>query len=315
MDLAGWTPIYTYFAGGRPMLDWCRTGTRRFTEPFFGDTIDELQRDPARLLFRRQTAFEEAAEWLRSHPGLAPSGFVFHMSRCGSTLVARMLGAVGSHRVLSEPTALNGVLRAALLDSTAPRETHRDRLRTVVGLLGAPAPGESRYFVKLDCWHVLALPLFVEAFPETPWIFLHRDAGEVLVSQVRAAGAWSIPAALPPEVFGLGPGDTLPRPEYLARALARMCGAAWESRGLGRGRIVAYERLPGFACGPLVRHFGLSLGEEEIARMRAAAGADAKNPGVSFSSDRADKRAALTPGLQRIVERWLAAACQRLPAD
>ena len=101
-----------------------------------------------------------------------PAGFIFHMSRCGSTLVAQMLAALPENRVLSEPTAINAVIRAALLDARIPRATLVDWLRTVVGLLGCPLEGESRYFVKLDCWHVLALPLIVEAFPETPWIFL-----------------------------------------------------------------------------------------------------------------------------------------------
>jgi hypothetical protein len=312
MDLAGWTPIYTYFAAGNPMLDWCRTGTRRFTEPFFGDTIDQVHRDPALLLFRRQTTLDEAGEWLRLHPGLPPSGFLFHMSRCGSTLAARMLGAIPANRVLSEPPALNGVLRAALLDPTGARETHRRRLRTVVDLLGLPLPGETRYFLKLDCWHVLALPLFVEAFPGVPWIFLHRDPAEVLVSQVRSPGAWSVPGALPPEVFGINGAEPVPRHEYLARALARLCDAAHRYRGMGRGLLVSYGQLPEFACGPLLRHFDLPFTPEEVDAMRAAALTDAKSPTLPFSSDRASKRQAMTPALQSLVERWLSPACAPL---
>lgn len=312
MDLAGWTPIYTYFAAGRPVLDCCYTGARRFTEPFFGDTIDRLCRDPAVMLFRRQAPLDRAAEWLRLHPGLPPTGFIFHMSRCGSTLVARMLGSIPSNRVLSEPTALNGVLRAALLDSSLPREAHRERLRAVVNLLGVPLPGETRYFLKLDCWHVLALPLFVEAFPGVPWVFLHRDPSEVLVSQVRSAGAWSIPGALEPEVFGLRHSDTLPRPEYLARVLARFCDAAHRDRALGRGLLAAYEDLPDFALGPLLNHFGLSFTPAELELMRAAARDNAKTPALPFSDDRANKRDALTPALRALVDRWLAPACARL---
>lgn len=314
MDLAGWTPIYSYSAARSLMLDWCYTGSRRFTEPFFGDTIDQLSRDRATLLFRRQTTVQEAAAWSRLHPGLPPAGFIFHMSRCGSTLASQMLGALSSNRVLSEPTAINNILRFALLDSATSREPHRDRLRTVVDVLGFPLPGETRYFVKLDCWHVLALPLFVEAFPATPWIFLYRDPAEVLISQARAPGAWTVPSALEPSILGL-PGACGPtRYEYLARALARMCDAALQYRGMGRGLLVNYDQLPEFVCGPLLRHFELPLSPGQVDRMRSAARSDAKTPALLYSDDRPSKRHAVTPAMQALVEQWISPAFRRLEA-
>ena len=248
MDLTGWTPMYSYFAGGQLMLDWCRTGRRRFTESFFGDTIDQVTGDHAALLFRHRTTIEEAKEWSRQRPAMPPAGFVFHMSRCGSTLVAQMLAALPENRVLSEPTAINAVIRAALLDGGIPRAAVVDWLRTVVGLLGCPLDGESRYFLKLDCWHAMALPLIVEAFPETPWIFLYRDPAEVLVSQARSPGAWTVTSALEPEIFGLKREDvrSMARAEYVARALGSMCAAALQHRGCGRGLLVNYDELPEF---------------------------------------------------------------------
>ena len=316
MDLAGWTPMYSYFAGGRLMLDWCRTGRRRFTEAFFGDTIDQVTGDHAALLFRHRTTVKEAKDWCRHRPAMPPAGFIFHMSRCGSTLVAQMLAALPENRVLSEPTAINAVIRAALLDARIPRATLVDWLRTVVGLLGCPLEGESRYFVKLDCWHVLALPLIVEAFPETPWIFLYRDPAEVLVSQARNPGAWTVTSALEPEIFGVRREDVLsmPRPEYLARTLDCMCTAALEHRGCGRGLLVNYEELPELACGRLPAHFGITLSAAELERMRMVSRADAKTPQMIYSDDRPAKRLAVTPDLHAIVERYLSKSFERLQA-
>jgi hypothetical protein len=294
------------------MLDWCYTGARRFTEPFFGDTIDLVNRYLAALLFRHQTTLEEARQWERSRPGMPPAGFIFHMSRCGSTLVSRLLAALPENRVLSEPSPLNAVVRAALLDAQIPRATVLDWLRTVVSLLGRPLDGETRYFIKLDCWHVLALPLFAEAFSGTPWIFLYRNPAEVLVSQARAPGAWTVPTALEPRIFGVGREDVLPRHEYVARALARICDAALRHRDCGRGLLVNYDRLPEFAYGRLLAHFGVTLSPPELELMKAASKADAKSPVMTFSGDRQAKRLACTPAIQVLVDRWLSALFERL---
>jgi len=314
MDLTGWTPIYSYLAGGQLMLDWCYTGERRFTEPFFGDTVDQVNRDLAALLFRHQTTIEEASRRERRSPGMPPAGFIFHLSRCGSTLVSRMLAVLPENRVLSEPTALNTVMRAALLDESIPRATLLDWLRTVVSLLGRPLDGETRYCIKLDCWHTLALPLIVEAFPHTPWIFLYRNPAEVLVSQARAPGAWTVPSALEPEVFGVNRAGAIamPRHEYLARALSRICDAALRHRDRGRGLLVNYDELPDFVTGRLPVHFGMSLTPVELERMRIASTADAKTPQMRFSDDRQAKRLALTPAQHTLVDLWLSPLFDRL---
>ncbi len=314
MDLTGWTPMYAYFARGQLMLDWCRTGRRRFTESFFGDTIDQVTRDPAALLFRHQTSIDEGREWMRQRRGLTPAGFVFHVSRCGSTLVSQMLAALPENRVLSEPTALNAVMRAALVDAGIPRATLVDWVRTVVGLLGCPLEGESRYVIKLDCWHVLALPLMVEAFPNTPWIFLYRNPAEVLVSQARNPGAWTVASALEPEIFGVKAADVLgiPRREYVARALGCMYAAGLEHRGCGRGLLVNYDELPEFVWTGLLAHFGLTLPAAELARMRTVSQADAKTPQLIYSDDRQTKRLAVTCELEAIVDQWITAPFERL---
>jgi hypothetical protein len=316
VDLTGWTPAYAQVAAGELTLEWCYTGQRRFTEPFFGDTIDRVSRDLAALVFRQQTTFDVARDWHERGAGMAPAGLIFHMSRCGSTLVAQMLAALPENRVLSEPTPLNAIVRAALLDQQIPRARVVEWLRTVIGLLGRPLEGERRYFLKLDCWHVLALPLLLEAFPAAPWIFLYREPAAVLVAQVREPGAWTVASALEPEVFAAGrePISPLPRPDYLGRALARLCDAALEHRGCGRGLLVNYDQLPDFVTARLLEHFGLRPGPTQLQTMRAVAGADAKTPQLRFATDRDAKRQAVTPALQAVVDRWLVAPYQRLEA-
>ena len=105
------------------MLDWCRLGGRRFTQPFFDETISACLQRPFNLLFRRLTPIDALLEWQERSPAVPPSGFIFHMSRCGSTLAARMLAASPRNIVLSEADPIDSVLRATCATPPSPRPT------------------------------------------------------------------------------------------------------------------------------------------------------------------------------------------------
>jgi hypothetical protein len=127
--------------------------------------------------------FVKAAE-----PGPAPDGLVFHMSRCGSTLVAQMFAALPDSMVVSEPPPLDDVLQISLLGGA---DTAIAALRAMSAAFGRR--GGRPFVLKLDAWHALALPLFRRAFPDTPWVFLYRDPVEVLVSHMRQRGSQMLP--------------------------------------------------------------------------------------------------------------------------
>jgi hypothetical protein len=86
-------------------------GARRFTDPFFAQTINPCVRHPADA-FRHQTPLENLGEIVASQPGCRPTGFIFHMSRCGSTLLSQMLAAALENIVLSEAGPIDDILRA-----------------------------------------------------------------------------------------------------------------------------------------------------------------------------------------------------------
>ena len=46
--------------------------------------------------------------------GLAPSLFLFHVSRCGSTLISQMLAALPQNVVISEAGPMDAILRSHL---------------------------------------------------------------------------------------------------------------------------------------------------------------------------------------------------------
>jgi hypothetical protein len=278
LDLTGWVPARLRWTPGAE-VEWVYTGARRFDDPFFEETLTLALRDPFALLFRRRAPLDALRDWAEASPGLQPAGFVFHMSRCGSTLVTQMLARSQQLRVLSEPNTIDAAIRAPL-----PRDGRIELLRALVSALGQPLAGETRLVIKLDSWSVVDLDLVADAFPETPWIFLFRRPDAVLSSQLRHAGVHASPGALDPALFGLTIAEAvqMPREEYIARVLARICEAALEHAGSPNGLFVDYEQLPGFVLERLPSHFGLELSDEERKLMVAAAELNAKNPVLPF---------------------------------
>jgi hypothetical protein len=107
---SGWVPISVY-GQSRPFgVDWCYLGRRRFVEPFFDETIQQCLRLPFNQLFRPQTGLDARETLAAEHPGLPLHGIIFHMLRCGSTLLAQQLAALGQTAVLSEASPIDGVL-------------------------------------------------------------------------------------------------------------------------------------------------------------------------------------------------------------
>ncbi len=306
--LSGWTPIRLEWDGARPTLDWCLTEGVDFTAPFFEQTVEECFRDRCRLLFRRRTGIEEAGRFVADHPGLPPALFVFHMSRCGSTLVAQMLAAMPSHLVLSEAPPLDSVLRADWVSPGLGDDERCTWLRWLVGALGQQRHDlQRRLYVKFDAWSVLDLPVVRRAYPAVPWLFLYRDPVEVLVSHSRRLGAHLIPGVLPPALLGMTQAETtaLPPAEFQARVLARICGVALAYADDPLVTFVEYRQLPGFVVSDLAP-------EGDISPMLRAATRDAKNPALPFQDDRAGKQAQASAAVRAAADRWLAPLYERL---
>ncbi len=291
-DFAGWTPIRVYRDGEGSWVDWCETGSTRFVAPFFRETIGEVMARPAAALLRRQTPLAMLGEVAAADPGLAPAGLIFHASRCGSTLLARMLAASGANRVLSEPEPVESVLRFGARAPVVAEDEMVESLRALVSVLGRSQEEERRLFVKLHVSNILAFPVIRRAFPEVPWVFCFRDPVEIMVSLAAVAGSDFVVGPVPPELYGLdlATAASLPPNVYAAQVLHTVFGAAARFVGDG-GLLVDYARLPG-AFDEVLTHLGVDPDDGERAAMVAVAAFDAKAPGKRFVADSAARQAA-----------------------
>jgi hypothetical protein len=303
--LDGWMPMRVYAGERTLMVDWCLTRSDRLTDPFFEQTVERCLRRPFNLAFRRQTTVEELEALSPPDMGPAVAGLIFHMSRCGSTLVAQMLAALDEHAVISEAGPVDGVLRAP-----APSiDVCARRLRALVTAIGR-SQGEHarRVFVKFDAWHARALQVVRLAFPDTPWIFLYRDPVEVLASQAREPGLQTVPGGLPAALFGIDPAEvaTMAHREYGARVVAAICAAALEHRDEA-AMFLNYRHLPD-AIEQVAAHFGIDASDDPLAQMLRVAQQDAKTPSLPFT--RRDSRA--TDDVRRLANDWLAGPYEAL---
>jgi hypothetical protein len=302
--------------GEESYVEWTLMRRQRLLDPFFEETLQRQMMRPFHQVFRRDSSMEEMVEWAEAHQAARPAGIIFHMSRCGSTLLCRQLMALERNIVASEPAPMDGVLRAALRSPGLPREVHARRLRAMAAAIGQPRNGEQAFYLKTDCPHVRQADLLREAFPEAPLIFLYRDPVEVMVSQRRMASVWTVPGIMHPHALGMEFSDWNPQQTdvYCARALANFCEAGLRlAQSDPRCLLVNYTELPEAMYGRLLGHFGLR--EEDIPAMREAAQQDAKAPGLSFESDAGTKQAEATERIRAVVAEYLQPVYERLEAE
>jgi hypothetical protein len=304
-QLSGWTPIRVQWDRSPAVIRWYFTGGIDFSDPFFDQTIERCLRDPFRLLFWRETEIDDLAEFAKRSPGLQPAGFIFHMSRSGSTLVAQMLAGLGSTLVVSEAPAIDAVLRAQTACPDVSERDLVDWLGSMVSALGQRRrPGQRRYVIKLDAWAILQLPLIRMAFPQTPCVFVYRDPVEVVVSHLNRRGYHMIPGTLPQSWVGLSSGqaESVNAEQYVAAVLARLCEAALGAARAGQLTLIPYCSLPGSVPETVAPLFGIDVGPSERAVFAGVAARDAKNPAIPFVADAIAKQRRATAAARAAVD-------------
>lgn len=104
----------------------------------------------------------------RNGDPIAPSAFIFHVSRCGSTLLTQMLASLEQCIVLSEPPVIDVFFR-----NYCQRTKHQeDRIKIFRQLIAALCQKrfqlESHLIIKHDSWHISRINFIKAAFPDVP---------------------------------------------------------------------------------------------------------------------------------------------------
>lgn len=236
--IKNWIPVRLQFDSDTVLAHWQYFDDLLFDEPFFESTIQKsLILSENAHGFQPVTSLETLSEAAQSVDSIPPTAFIFHVSRCGSTLMTQMLALDTDNIVVSEAPVLDDALREMAFkikenyeknlqyslrfigkkisgnDSIQNLGLQRDELdeavinqtiQSVVALMGQKRIGnEKNYFIKLDSWHIFYYEKLRKLYPNTPFIFSYRRPDEVIRSQMQLNGMHAVPGLIQLEVFGL----------------------------------------------------------------------------------------------------------------
>jgi len=260
-------------------------------------------------------------------------GMIFHVSRCGSTLVSQMFQHLHQCKVASEPDALGNLIQYY----GGPRDELIRMLRILVDVLDrALCDTEERLIIKWPSWSAACMDIIQEAFPDAPKCFLYRDPVEVLVSMLERPPGWrkasraddlkgaALTAGAAKEQGGTteygsllraaGYYNDVPEAERYARSLALMCRAVADApRAL---LPVDYRDLPQAVFNEIAPLFGLGLSGKDKERMQQATRLDTKSfeERRPFVPDSEDKQRRATKQVRDLAERYVTPALEAVRA-
>ncbi|SFD63659.1 hypothetical protein SAMN05518672_102727 [Chitinophaga sp. CF118] len=201
--IANWIPYRLTYAGQDEwIVKWLDLGSNRMIKPFFDETIQIC-----RIKQRERSSLESLCnidfmlDACKDLISLEPASFIFHVSRCGSTLISQAFSSPEENIVIAEAPLLDEILRAAEKQPEigASRETW---FKAAVKAMGQKRNfRETDYLIKLDSWHIHFYDLLREWYPQTPFFFLYRRPDEVIASHDKRRGIHAVPGMIPPALL------------------------------------------------------------------------------------------------------------------
>ena len=251
------------------------------------------------------------------------SGFIFHVSRCGSTLTAKAIARSDAHVVINQGGPLQRGFWAYWTDDFhKPLEPTPDALRMFRNLVFAIArprtPEQVRTFVKFISWNTLYMDFVAKAFPEVDSLFLYRDPVEVIASVFRDTTA--ILVAKETEQAGMltglpaGDAQAMSDVAYLAQCYARYFDVALATNQV---HIANYTELSPDTF-PTILKGGLAFDppQEDLTTMLEQFQFHSKDDGnkQAFKDDSADKQASISEEDKAEISRICAGYIEKLDA-
>jgi hypothetical protein len=199
--LSNWIPYKLIEIDNEIYFEWIYLGDIKYVEPFFEETISKCRSHAYNSKrFKVITTAENLIDWSSALISVELKSLIFHVSRCGSTMISQSLATSSENIMISEAPIIDEILRNDNLDS------HKKTvlLKAVIAILGQKRfSGQKHLIIKLDAWHIFKADFLRVIFPEIPFALLYRNPVEVLKSHQKKTGMHMIPNLLPANVFGI----------------------------------------------------------------------------------------------------------------
>jgi len=302
--LKGWLPVD--LRTNSPSVTWMDFCSAPLAHPFFEDTVVKLRHGfpPAKELKTDINIILATADQLSR---VTPAGLIFHVSRCGSTLISNALRLGSNTVVVSEAESISNLfvpysestvaypleqwmpLQAKLLQSLATIFAHYRTGR------------QERLVIKFTSWNILSWPVIRALWPDVPCLVLIRDPVEVMISNLAQSG-WMKLKTVP--LDSDEPSVTqMDEVEYCARIIGKICEAGIQLAD-GNCQVLDYEHINANTIREAADFLGVPLPDngclDRVLRI------DSKDPRLRrvFSEDRQRKQQSATPEMRRAVLQW-----------
>ncbi|HEX3183166.1 MAG TPA: hypothetical protein VHQ94_00055 [Pyrinomonadaceae bacterium] len=303
-------PLDAVVVDGRPGLLWMQMADVSFSEPFFQQTVDRVRAEyPERE--EKFVEFDALLQLDKVLPRVEPAGFIFHSSRCGSTLLANACRSLNDSIVLSEPNAIDKLVARFITDADAMKESlYSVFLRAVVNALGQsdrqPAPP---VFIKFSCCSISQLERIRRIWPGVPWIFLYRDPVETIVSNVSDPPAWLLDEdhRVLANITGTSPAQVaqMPMEELCARSVGSFFSTA-NTLANDNNLLLNYNQLSLPAINGILEFFKVRPSPEELERIASGTRIYSKQVSATreFVPDARAKQRLASDLVREMAERW-----------
>lgn len=323
----GWLPVSIGFDHRAPLLTdaavrWMNFRDQGLDDPFMKNTVERL-REQTPPPHEIETGLQTLERLGASLPQVTPSGFIFHVSHCGSTLISNALKTAENVVVASEPKALAMLVRPFFIPMDGFLEHHWDQRRqrliqAIFNVLATYRTGEPQPLaIKFPSVAMLSIPTLRRYFPRVPVVIVIRDPLEVMVANKPGRG-WMQLRATPgaaQEMFGWRdlprPIDSMPDEEFSARVLGSFFQSAAANLE-GRVMLLDYTQLNAPRMARIGAFFGLDVPTGE--RLDTVMNAYAKDPEQkrTFRQDKTKKQWMATVMMRSSAEVFAAPGYRQL---
>jgi len=304
-DLKGWLPVDAVVVDGRPGLCWMEMSGVSLMEPFFQQTVERARRENRAERF---TEFDVLLQLDKELDSVEPTGFIFHSSRCGSTLVANACRAVSNSIVLSEANAIDKLIARFITDADNPvkESLYSVFLRGVVHALGQRRSANARHlFIKFACCSFAQFERIKRIWPNVPWLFLYRDPVETIVSNMRNVPPWLVDNDRRVLSSIIGDDSEMSLEELCARTIGSLYATAYNLAD-GNSMLLNYNRLSVPVIASVLNFFKIDLSTEELETITRTTKAYSKEASGTraFVADRDTKQRLASDLIREMSERW-----------
>lgn len=288
--LAGFVPYKLFRDENEVFCHWLYTGGNRFHEPFFDETILRCRVDFSNnRRFKSISAMPMLPEWASHFSSAKPEAIIFHLSRCGSTLLTQLLTLDEQNISLSEVPFFDELLRLPVQQPGFSLETTEVWLKAAFQFYGRPKTAtENRVFIKTDCWHIFFFETWRKLFPEVPVVLLYRSPDEVLRSQQKRRGMQAVPGLVEPSIFGIAESEIRYEDfdHYFSMVMQNiLCRFLEVSEKDGRVVLANYNEGMINVMKRIGHASGISWDNDLLLKMEERSRYHAKYPGQAFSGD------------------------------